>query len=133
MSYKMVHGQMNTHCWDTQIFKLQQGQSLYRGYLAKYYINQGPIFDWMVTGLRFGYKNMKYVVCIIYCFIKTEAQIPWYICRASNGLIWRMLTVKYFNADNAIGKFCPLKNSKTNVNILLDFSQLLEERKCVAV
>lgn len=99
-----MHRQMNNHCWDTQIFKSQEGQSLHGGYLAKYYINQGPIFNWMVTGLLFGYKNMKYVVCIIYCFIKTEAQIPWYICRASNGLIWRMLTVKYFNADNAIGK-----------------------------
>ena len=68
---------MNNHCWDTQIFKSQEGQSLHRGYLAKYYINQGPIFDWMVTGLLFGYRNMKYVVHIIYCFIKTEAQIPW--------------------------------------------------------
>lgn len=62
-----MHGQMNNHCWDAQIFKSQEGQSLHGGYSAKFYINQGPIFNWMVTGLLSGYKDMKYVVCIIYC------------------------------------------------------------------
>lgn len=67
MSYKRVHGQMNNHCWDAQIFEPQEGQSLHRGYSAKYYINQGPIFSWMVTGLLSGCKDMKYIICIIYC------------------------------------------------------------------
>lgn len=30
-----------------------------------------------------------------------------------------------------LGSFCQLKNSKTNINILIDLSELLEERKGV--
>lgn len=32
-----------------------------------------------------------------------------------------------------LGSFCQLRNSKTNLNILLGISKLLEKRKCVAI
>lgn len=71
------------------------------------------------------------------CFIKTEAQIP-----RQNKV--HLQSIKWTNMKDAykerflmqimlLGSFCQLRNSKTNLNVLLDLSKLLEKRKRVVI
>lgn len=130
-----MYKQKNSHCWDTRIFKSQEGQVTSWRLLGKVLYQSETYFQ--LDGDSFTFWLYGYEICCMYnllCFVKTEVQIPWQ--QKIQSFKWNNMKDAYYEIFlmqiMLLRSFCRSKNFESNVNILLDLSKFSDAIKCVS-